>query len=522
VVQLLGKQLTILYRSIAGYRMSSTTNISAHFPFDNSYARLPERFYARVNPTPVTKPGLIRINGPLARHLGLDPDYLASPKGVEILAGNRVPEGSEPLALAYAGHQFGGWVPQLGDGRALLLGEVIDADGLRLDIQLKGSGPTPFSRMGDGRACIGPVLREYVVSEAMAALSIPTTRALAAVTTGETIVREQAVPGAVLTRAASSHIRVGTFQFFSARQDIQALRLLADHVIDRHYPEARETDNPYLALLESVIARQAKLIARWMGIGFIHGVMNTDNMAISGETIDFGPCAFMDSYHPDKVFSSIDQMGRYAFRKQPEIAQSNLACFASSVLPLINDNEEAAIEAAKGTINAFFSHFNSAWSAELRAKIGLTEEQTGDFELAQDLLHRMAANQADFTLTFRRLCDSPGGIEKKNTLIDEPVRELFDNPASFDEWVTDWRARLTRDTRDDFKRKEAMRASNPAFIPRNHRVEQVIAAALSGNFGPFEKLLTVLSRPFEDQSKNAAYQDPPRPEEVVYQTFCGT
>ncbi len=511
-----------LEQASAGSRMSATAKVSATFPFDNSYARLPERFYARVNPTPVAKPGLVSINRPLARHLGLDPDYLASPKGVEILAGNRVPEGSEPLAMAYAGHQFGGWVPQLGDGRALLLGEVIDADGLRFDIQLKGSGHTPFSRMGDGRAWIGPVLREYAVSEAMAALCIPTTRALAAVTTGETIMREQALPGAVLTRAASSHIRVGTFQFFAARQDVQALRLLADHVIDRHYPEVREADNPYLALLESVIVRQAALVARWMGAGFIHGVMNTDNMSISGETIDYGPCAFMDSFYPDKVFSSIDHMGRYAYRKQPEIAHSNLACFASAILPLINRNEETAVEAAKGAINAFPDHFNIAWSSGFRAKIGLSEEQAGDFELAQDLLHRMAANKADFTLTFRRLCGLSGRIEQNSAQADASVRELFDNPASFDGWVADWRARLKGETRDDFERQAAMRAANPAYIPRNHRVEQVIAAALSGDFEPFGKLVAILSRPYDDQPQNAAYQIPPRPEEVVHQTFCGT
>ncbi len=502
--------------------MSTTTKIYELFPFDNTYARLPEHFYARVNPTPVTKPGLVKINGPLASHLGLDPAYLASPNGIEILAGNRVPEGSEPLALAYAGHQFGGWVPQLGDGRALLLGEVIDADGLRFDIQLKGSGPTPFSRMGDGRAWIGPVLREYVISEAMAALSIPTTRALAAVTTDETIIREQTLPGAVLTRVASSHIRVGTFQFFAARQDVQGLRLLADHVIDRHYPEVREADNPYLALLESVIARQATLIARWMEIGFIHGVMNTDNMAISGETIDFGPCAFMDSYHPDKVFSSIDHMGRYAYNKQPEIAHSNLACFASAILPLINDNEETAIEAATGTINSFSDHFNAAWSSGLRAKIGLAEEEAGDFELAQDLLHRMALNQADFMLTFRRLCDLPGRTEQNSAHTEASVRDLFHNPESFDGWVADWRARLKRESRGDFERQAAMRVVNPAYIPRNHLVEKVITAALSDDFEPFENLLAVLSRPFDDQPQHAAYQDPPRPEELVHQTFCGT
>jgi len=493
-----------------------------HLPFDNSYAKLPERFFARINPTPVAKPNLVRINSPLARHLGLDLNHLTSLEGIEIFSGNRVPEGSEPLAMAYAGHQFGSWVPQLGDGRALLLGEIIDANGLRCDIQLKGAGHTPFSRGGDGRAWIGPVLREYVVSEAMSALCIPTTRALVAVTTGETIIREQPLPGAVLTRTASSHIRVGTFQFFAARQDVQALRLLADHVIDRHYPEVREAENPYLALLETVIARQATLIALWMGVGFIHGVMNTDNMSISGETIDYGPCAFMDGYDPDKVFSSIDHMGRYAYRKQPEIAHSNLACFASTILPLIDKNNETAIEEAKSALNSFSSNFNVAWSSSLRKKVGFTEEQSGDFELVQDLLHRMAVNKSDFTLTFRRLCELPGRIEKTNAPLDSSVRVLFDNPSSFDEWAVKWRARLIREKQGDFERQSEMRAVNPSYIPRNHRIEQMITAALRGDFRPFDKLIAVLSRPYDDQPQNAPYQTPPLPEEMVHKTFCGT
>jgi len=495
---------------------------SVQFPFDNSYARLPERFYARLSPTPAPEPGLIKINRTLAIHLGLDPDYLASPKGVEILAGNRVPGGSDPIAMAYAGHQFGGWVPQLGDGRAILLGEVIDAEGVRRDIQLKGSGRTPFSRAGDGRAWVGPVLREYIVSEAMAALGIPTTRALAAVTTGEKVMRERELPGAVLTRVAKSHIRVGTFQFFAARKDIQALKLLANHVIDRHYPEAHQVENPYLALLEGVIARQAALIARWMGVGFIHGVMNTDNMSISGETIDYGPCAFIDSYHPERVFSSIDHMGRYAYSNQPQIAYWNLACFASTILPLIDADVETAVEAAQVMVNGFPDQFSAAWSSELRTKIGLEKAETGDFELAQDLLNRMAANNVDFTLTFRRLSHLLGRMEPESVQADAAVGELFDDPRSFDRWAEKWRARLARETRDDFERRTAMRAINPAYIPRNHRIEQVIAAALSGDFGPFEKLNEVLSHPCEDQQEYTGYQIPPQPEEAVHQTFCGT
>ena len=357
-----------------------------HFPFNNSYARLPDRFFARVTPTPVPAPRLIRLNRELALHLRLEPDWLASPEGVAILAGRRVPDEAEPIAMAYAGHQFGHFVPQLGDGRAILLGEVVDRDGVRRDVQLKGSGPTPFSRGGDGRAALGPVLREYVVSEAMAALGIPTTRALAAVMTGETVVRETFLPGAVLTRVASSHIRVGTFQFFAARGDVEGLRLLADHVITRHYPEAAGSDRPYRTLLDGVIARQADLVARWLLVGFIHGVMNTDNMSIAGETIDYGPCAFMDAYDPATVFSSIDQYGRYAYGNQPRIALWNLTRLAETLLPLLADDTDKAVADAEEALGAFAPRFETTYHAGLRRKLGLFTEREEDLALAGDLL----------------------------------------------------------------------------------------------------------------------------------------
>src|SRR5215475_7047696 len=340
-------------------------------PFDNTYARLPERFHARLAPTPVAAPRLIRINSALAAELGLDADLLGSPEGVEVLAGNRIAQGSEPIALAYAGHQFGNFVPQLGDGRAILLGEVLDRHGRRRDIQLKGSGPTPFSRRGDGRAALGPVLREYVVSEAMATLGIPTTRSLAAAMTGEAVIREMTLPGAVLTRVASSHIRVGTFQYFAARGDTEAVQRLADHVIARHDPELVVAQRPYHGLLAAVIARQAELVARWLLVGFIHGVMNTDNTSISGETIDYGPCAFMDQYDPAQVFSSIDEFGRYAYANQPRIALWNLTRFAECLLPLFSDDKEKAVADAQEALGAFAEIFNETYKAGLRRKLGL-------------------------------------------------------------------------------------------------------------------------------------------------------
>src|ERR1700692_1331616 len=442
--------------------------ITVHFPFQNTYAARPANFFARVGPTPVAAPRLIKLTRPLARSLGLDSDALASARGVEILAGNRVAEGAEPLAIAYAGHQFGHFVPQLGDGRANLLGEVMGRDGMRYDIQLKGSGPPPLSRRADGRAALGPVLREYIVSEAMAALGIPTTRSLAAVMTGESVLRETALPGAVLTRVASSHVRVGTFQYFAAREDTEGVRRLADHVIARHYPEAANAERPYHALLEGVIARQANLVARWLLVGFIHGVMNTDNTSISGETIDYGPCAFMDHYDPAKVFSSIDEMGRYAYANQPRIALWNLTRLAECLLPLFSGEQDKAIAEAQAALGGFAEAFNTAYKAGLRGKLGLFLERDGDQALAQDLLDAMARNQADFTLTFRRL--SEGALGPAH---DGEVRALFADPAAYDEWAGRWRQRTGEEAQDPAARQAAMRAVNPAFIPRNHLIEAV-------------------------------------------------
>src|SRR4051794_20298930 len=469
--------------------------MTLHLPFDSTYARLPERFFARLAPTPVAAPKLIHLNRDLAERLGPDPTWLASPEGVEVLAGTRVPDGAEPIALAYAGHQFGHFVPQLGDGRAILLGEVVDRDGVRRDIQLKGSGRTPFSRGGDGRAALGPVLREYIVSEAMAALGIPTTRSLAAVRTGETVVRETYLPGAVLTRVAASHIRVGTFQFFAARGDTEGVRLLADYVIARHYPEAAKAQQPYRALLERVIAAQADLIARWLLVGFIHGVMNTDNMSVASETIDYGPCAFMDAYNPATVFSSIDHMGRYAYANQPRICLWNLTRLAETLLPLLTEEQDRAVAQAQEALSGFAPKFEAAYQGGLRRKLGLFTEQEGDPALAGDLLRAMAENQADFTLTFRCLCDAASGPEG-----DCAVRDLFADSTVYDEWAARWRERLSQEPQDAAARRAAMRAVNPAFIPRNHRIEAVITAAVEReDIAPFEELLTILSEPYEDQ-----------------------
>ena len=489
------------------------------FPFDNSYARLPERFFARLAPTPVVAPRLVRLNGTLAQKLGLDTASLLSPEGVAVLAGNAVPKLGEPLAMAYAGHQFGSFVPQLGDGRALLLGEVVDVDGVRRDIQLKGSGPTPFSRNGDGRAALGPVLREYIISEAMYALRIPTTRSLAVVTTGQTVRREMPLPGAVLTRVASSHVRVGTFQFFAVRGDVEALLQLANYVIARHYPEAAGAENPRRRLLDLVIARQAELIAKWLLVGFIHGVMNTDNMSIAGETIDYGPCAFIDSYDPAAVYSSIDNFGRYAYANQPRIAQWNLARLAETLVPLLAEDEETAIAMANAALAEFAGRFETAYTTGLRRKLGLLRDREGDLALGQDLLDRMARNGADFTLVFRRLGDAI-----VDPASDTAVRSLFSDPTAYDAWALRWRRRLGEDGEASAERRAAaMRAVNPAFIPRNHLVEQALAAAINkDDFSAFDSLMRVLSRPYEDQPAQRHYAVPPRPEEVVRQTFCGT
>jgi serine/tyrosine/threonine adenylyltransferase len=493
------------------------------FDFDNSFARLPERMFERQAPVPVPSPRLVAFNAALARELG----GAAAGAGVgdgdgkyaAILAGNVLPPGAEPIALAYAGHQFGQFVPQLGDGRAILLGEVVDTLGRRRDIQLKGSGVTPFSRGGDGRAALGPVLREYLVSEAMHALGVPTTRALAAVTTGEPVFRDEPLPGAVITRVAASHIRIGTFQYFAARRDTEALRALRDHVIARHYPDLQASNEPEAALLEAVAEAQAALVARWMQVGFIHGVMNTDNTAISGETIDYGPCAFMDAYDPATVFSYIDRRGRYAFGNQPRIAQWNLARFAEALLPLVDAAPEAAVERLRPPVEAFMASFRRHWLAGMRAKLGLPGEEQGDAELVQDLLDAMQAGGLDYTLTFRRLCDAAEAEADDGAGGDAILPGL--EPLS--EWQRSWRARLAQDARSPARRAADMRAVNPAVIPRNHQVEAVLAAAVRDNdLGPFEALLEALRRPFDRELERSAYALPPAAPDPRYRTYCGT
>ncbi|MEM8582442.1 MAG: YdiU family protein, partial [Pseudomonadota bacterium] len=430
-----------------------------------------------------------------------------SADGIAMLAGNLVPEGAMPLAQAYAGHQFGGWNPQLGDGRAILLGELRHIDGTLRDVQLKGSGRTPFSRMGDGRAWLGPVMREYILSEAMHALGVPTTRALAAVTTGEKVLREAPFPGAVFTRVASSHLRVGTFQYFAARSDTEALESLVSFAIARHDPEAEGA----LGLLKGVISRQADLVARWMSLGFIHGVMNTDNMTISGETIDYGPCAFMESYDPNTVYSSIDQYGRYAYANQPEIAVWNLAQLATALLPLIDPNRDAAVEKATEAVHGFAPLYEASWRACFRAKLGLKTEQDGDVALITAYLKLMAQAGIDFTLAFRALAEGPN-----------IARELWAEPGPFDTWADDWSARLATEGTSPLERVPDLKSANPAFIPRNHRVEEAIQYGLSGDYAPFNKLVDVLSHPFDDQPEHEALMAPAQTHEAVQQTFCGT
>jgi uncharacterized protein YdiU (UPF0061 family) len=471
-----------------------------------------------VLPVRFPAPKLIRLNRELAASLGLDPDWLQSSEGLKVLSGQRVANGSEPIALAYAGHQFGNFVPQLGDGRAILLGEVVAPDGRRCDIQLKGAGRTPFSRQGDGRAALGPVLREYVVSEAMAALGIPTTRSLAAVTTGEPVIRDGVLPGAVLTRVASSHVRVGTFQYFAARGDTEGVRLLADHVIARHYPENAVAERPYRALLDSVIAVQADLIARWLLIGFIHGVMNTDNMSIAGETIDYGPCAFLDAYDPNKVYSSIDRMGRYAYSAQPRIGLWNLTRLAETLLPLLAEDESAAIADAEEALALFRPRFEQAYETGLMRKIGLFTTREGDADLATAVLGALAENQVDFTLFFRRLADA-----QVEGVGDAALRALFQDPASCDALLVRWRERLMYEMQGVEARRSAMNAVNPAYIPRNHQIEAMITAAVEqGDFTRMHEMLTVLSRPYQNKSEFDRYAQAPQPYEEIKATFCGT
>jgi len=488
-------------------------------PFNNTYVNLGADFYVRPAPAPVANPALIIFNHALSDALGLSDTALSSAESAAIFAGNRVPEGAEPLAMAYAGHQFGNFVPQLGDGRALLLCQVMAPDGAQHDIHLKGSGRTAFSRGGDGRAALGPVLREYLVSEAMAKLGVPTTRALAAVTTGEQVARQELLPGGVITRTARSFVRVGTFEYFSSRSDLAAVTRLADYVIDQHYPECRDAANPYLALLEAVIRRQAGLIAQWLQIGFIHGVMNTDNMSIAGETIDYGPCAFMDHYAHDQVYSSIDRHGRYAYSNQPNIGLWNLTRLAETLLPLLADTPEAAVEAAKAALEAYAGRYERHWLDGMRAKTGLQTGHDEDKALINDLFDIMNANSADFTLTFYYL----SALAADSSDQDGNLRTLFSDPASLDHWLRQWRARLHQEDSVDASRQARMQAINPVYIPRNHRIEAAIRAAEDqGDFSVFHELHAVLQNPWQRQPGKDAYLLPPEPHEVVQQTFCGT
>jgi len=491
-----------------------------HFGFEHSYAALPQGFFAEIDPTPVADPRLVVFNRPLAADLGLDADAVER-EAAAIFSGNSLPDDAHPIAMAYAGHQFGHFVPQLGDGRAILLGELRDREGALHDVQLKGSGLTPWSRGADGRAALGPMLREYLISEAMHALGIATTRSLAVVTTGERVRREESLPGAVLTRVASSHVRVGTFQYFAVRGDIDSLRRLLDYVIARHYPDARGAAVPALAVLQAVADRQAALIADWMLVGFIHGVMNTDNMAISGETIDYGPCAFMDHYDPATVFSSIDQRGRYAYANQPSIAQWNLARFAETLLPLIDADTERAVNLAMEVVEPFIARFDAQFLSGMRRKLGLATIEDGDMALAKRLLDAMRlgldGRATDFTLVFRRLSDAAADA------VSEPaLRALFPPQSTLDDWLRDWRARLQRDGRGPAERAATMRQANPAFIPRNHRVEAALRSATDGDLAPFRTLLGILQRPCDDHPAAAEYMLPPEASERVYQTFCGT
>ncbi|MBX3652119.1 MAG: YdiU family protein [Burkholderiales bacterium] len=496
-----------------------------NFSFDNSYARELEGLYVPWKAAEVPQPKLIRLNHALAEEMGLDATALDSPEGAQLFSGNKLPDGTATIALAYAGHQFGGFSPQLGDGRALLLGEVIDRQGKRRDIAFKGSGRTPFSRGGDGKAALGPVLREYLIGEAMHALGIPTTRALAAVTTGEFVRRERNLPGAVLTRVAASHIRVGSFQFVAARGDEPLLKKLADYVIDRHYPEIKAAEKPYFGLLRALSERQAALIARWMNVGFIHGVMNTDNMTLSGETIDYGPCAFMDRYDPKTVFSSIDEYGRYAYMNQPPIANWNLARFAEALLPLLTaeagGDQDRAVEEAMVILGDFQSCYEGHWLAGMRAKLGLAREEDGDFALAQDFLAGMEGQGVDFTQAFRRLADA---AEAADASREGWLRQLYADDKKLDAWLPRWRARINAEAADPAQRAQAMLAVNPVYIPRNHKVEEALDAAVElGNYAPFEQLLAVLQQPFSEKPEWAAYAEPAAAETSAgYRTFCGT
>lgn len=486
-------------------------------PFDNSYALQMEGFYVPWEGVKVPQPEIIIFNDDLAIELGLDVEDLYCKEGAAFFAGNEMPLGASPLAQVYAGHQFGGFSPQLGDGRALLVGEIIDKRNKRFDIQLKGSGQTPFSRRGDGKAVVGPVLREYLMGEAMHALGIPTTRALAAVTTGEKIVRDGFEPGSILTRVASSHLRVGTFQFFAARQDTEKVKQLADYAIHRHYKEVENHENKYLELLKSVILSQAKLVAKWMSVGFVHGVMNTDNMTISGETIDYGPCAFIDTYKADAVFSSIDEQGRYAYGNQPNIAQWNLARFAETLINLIDiDNNDNAIKLATEALNEFPLLYQDYWLVEMRAKLGFEVIKDRDLDLANELYQAIDGQSVDHTKLFRNLADAVRGDEK-------PIFDMLDDATAFENWFKKWMDRLSQNKSDLNKVSNGMDQVNPVYIPRNHKVEEALqAASKKADYAPFKKLLGILMKPYERKEGMEEYEEPAPKDDGPYVTFCGT
>lgn len=484
--------------------------IEAGWNLDNSYARLPDAFFSRHKPTPASSPELVVLNRSLAVFLGLNDQALLSDTGTAFFAGNQIPQGALPLAQAYAGHQFG-YFTMLGDGRALLLGEQITPKGERFDIQLKGSGRTPYSRGGDGRAALGPMLREYIISEAMNALDIPTTRSLAVVTTGEPVYRETELPGAILTRVAASHLRVGTFQYASKWGTVEELRSLADYAIKRHFPYINAEDNRYLLLLKEVIKRQAMLIAKWQLVGFIHGVMNTDNMTISGETIDYGPCAFMDTYDPATVFSSIDTRGRYAYGNQPYIASWNLARFSETLLPLLHDDQEQAVKIAQDAIEGFSELYNNNWLNGMRAKLGIFNEEPQDETLVENLLNIMKKYDADYTNTFRALT-----LDKLRDMA------LFDT-LEFSEWHKLWQTRLSRQQESKDSVYELMKNSNPAIIPRNHRVEEALGAAVNqGDYSVMKSLVDALLNPYDYSKEQDAYSALPPKSACPYRTFCGT
>jgi uncharacterized protein YdiU (UPF0061 family) len=490
--------------------------ISTEFAFDNTYADQMEGFYAPARAAQFAAPKLLALNEALAQELRLDPERLRQDAHL-IFSGQVLPDGANPIAQAYAGHQFGGFSPQLGDGRAMMIGEVVDAHGVRRDIQLKGSGPTVFSRGGDGKASVGPVLREYLISEAMAALGVPTTRMLAAVATGTPVYRPQILPGAVVTRVASSHIRVGTFEYFAARGDVERTRRLADYAIARHYPELESAPDKYLGLLKAVGEAQAELIARWMLVGFVHGVMNTDNFTVSGETIDYGPCAFMDTFSPNTVFSSIDHAGRYAYGNQPRMGQWNLARFADTLLPLFADEQEAAIEQAQGALHAFADRYEASWLSGMRDKLGLTTEREEDAGLIGELVTLLQDQSLDYTMTLRGLSAVARGDE-------ETFTSRLSDPETFESWQGRWFARLDAQDEGRERAAELMDTRNPVYIPRNHKVEEALTAAVEeDNLEPFQRLLEVVTRPFSREDRHQEYAEPaPEPFTACYRTFCGT